>query len=154
MNFKALILIALSVPFMASANTTCYTTKTPIIRYLPAKYYVPATICLESISESVVSNEINVESADGSLPKNFTITKLSIHNEDRYTFSAKNVLVDEDYSANACGSFEKAVLTIAGESTVSNIGTSDLTITLKVENLKDACHSDVRTEYATYELVK
>lgn len=155
MNLKTLIVIALSVPFIASAGTTCFKTNSPIVRYLPNKYYLPATICLEDIAESNAVNALSIESADGSLPKQVTVTELSRHNEDRYAFVAEKALVDIDYSANgACGEIEKAVLRIEGQSNYNKIAASDLKISLEVVAIRDTCHSPEITRSATYELVK
>ncbi len=125
----------LTMPFLAFAEgkTVCYQANQPL--YLP----VPNVVCLETISEANQPGVLKIESANASLPSFISITQLSQHNEDRYTFVAEKTLIDEN-DGEVCGKSSKAVLRISGESLRGAISPDHLSISISQEYVKEACH--------------
>ncbi len=136
----------LAMPVVAFGGTTCYKAD------LATPYGVPATLCLESITDSVTVNQLDVKSADGSFPAVLKVTETSRHNEDRLNFKAEAVLVDVWQSGCGDGIFAK--VNVKGELAYGEIRPDFLTITVDTETTNDTCHSQPWAETYNYSIVK
>jgi hypothetical protein len=146
LSAKLTLIVAslLVMPLMASASasTVCY----QATKRVPNA--VPSVLCLDGIYESALQNVLQIESRDGSMPESIKVTRLSRHNEDRTSFSAEALLVNDwQYS---CGYGLKAYLKIDGESETGFIRADRLNVSVGVMESNDVCHFEPPYEMIPY----
>lgn len=130
--FIAAVLALPSLSF-GSGETVCY----QATQRIPSE--VPSLLCLEGIHESTQGTILEIESQNGSMPRAVKITKFSRHNEDRYSFAAVAMIVNQD-SGTYCSRTLQATLKIAGESTAGAINPASLSVTVEVAYNPDTCN--------------
>ncbi len=142
----SVIALALALPVIANAGTTCY-------KATSATYEgVPSVLCLEGIRETATENLLFVESADRSFPALLDVVSSSRHNEDRVNFTATTVLKDE--TDTICGHAFTATLKVKSEIAYGEISEKYLDITVETERTNDTCHSQPQYDVIKYEIVK
>lgn len=146
MKLFSAIAIFLAMPVIAFGST-CYE---PVLRNVPT--YVPAKLCLESITESNTIGKLQVLSGDVNMPEELNIVSLTRHNEDRLNFVAEAVIM-EDGGQN-CSYSLKTEIEVKGEVQTGSINAKALTITVKAYSTNDNCHSPEQEEVFTYSYVK
>jgi hypothetical protein len=137
----------MALPLLASAgeHTVCYQATKRVPKAIPSVF------CLDGIYESALQDVLQIDSRDGSLPRSVKITRLSRHNEDRYSFSAEATLAND--WKYYCGHGLKADLNIEGYSETGFIRADDLRISVSVMESKDVCHFEPPYETIFYEKI-
>jgi hypothetical protein len=139
-SFKMFIMAVVATPFLAlSANASvCYQATSAV----PA--LVPKVICLTTVLESNTPGKLIVNGEEAE------ISVFSRKNEDKYSFTAEQVFIDE--SSSICGSATKATLVLQGQSVRGEIQVSKVSASIKVTN--DSCHYDPMPEVIEYAVIK
>jgi hypothetical protein len=143
--FVATILALPSLSF-ASGATVCY----QATQRVPSE--VPTLLCLESIHESAQAKTLEIESQNASMPKTVTITTFSRHNEERYSFAAESLIVNEDASSY-CSRTLQATLKIAGKSNYGTIDPASLAVSVEVAYNPDVCNVSTFVDLIPYSRV-
>lgn len=143
-----ILAVILAVPTLSFANgaTICY----QATQAVPSR--VPSLLCLEGISESAQANTLQIDSRNASIPSAVTITKFSRHNEDRYSFVAEAMILNES-DGSFCARTTRATLKIAGESTSGVIDPANLAVSVEVESNPDTCNVGTFTDEFSYSRV-